>query len=382
MMRILSISYDAALLRPEDPTNENQFRQKCYCEQLDQQKQFIVMARDQVEEPSVIWAAGRATAFNACSRSPWRALVRALRLGWSEGRAFHPTLVEYQDPLWSGWVAWLLSVVLKVPLVGGVFSDLFNKSAWYKKSFWHRMAYRGTRFLFNRTAMIRCDSAEMTQSLVSQGWRAQHIPFFIPWIEKFQATPADIEARLQRWEREPLILCVARLVPEKNIEMLLDSFASLQHPRARLRIVGRGPLLNSLQTKAQALGIDSRLEWIPQVDFETLVSFYREANLFALPSHFESAARVLIQAQAARLPTVTTATAGSADIVLEGLSGFVTPIGATNAFASAMKQLLTDFSVYERMLHSTWPNSWKQHQEAAIIPQLKDFYSQASRSAN
>lgn len=375
-MKILSFGTDTSLLSPDDPANAGQYRQRRYCERLDQSKTFIILGANESVRERVL-AEGRLRAFGV--GAGLRGLIRGYQMGVRVGRQFQPDVVEYQDPKALGVIAYAAARALRIPLVGGVFNDLLDNPAWLGGSARRRLLNGLGKWVLARSSAVRCDSAEATSALHRQGYdRVDYIPFFIPWIERFAVPEAAVTARLTQWDADPIVLCAARLVAGKNIPLLLNAFATL--PRGRLIITGSGPLKDSLPQQAAELGIADRMMWAGFVDFETLISYFHSANLFVLPSDAETSARVLIQAQAARLPTVTTATSGSRAIVSEGRSGYVTPVGDAAALADALRGVVADRALYQRMLSSPDYYDCARHSEAMVMPRLKEFYQIALKS--
>jgi len=144
---------------------------------------------------------------------------------------------------------------------------------------------------------------------------------------------------------------VARLVPQKGLDLLIRAFASLPEPvRAgwRLVLVGDGPEGNTLQSLAQQHGISV------QVVFEGFQSdplrYMQRASIFALPSRFEGMPNALLEAMAAGLPSVVSdASPGPLEMVSDGCQGLVVPNENVKAFAEALQQLMGDQALRERM---------------------------------
>jgi glycosyltransferase involved in cell wall biosynthesis len=375
-MRILSFSYDTNLLLPEDAANESQYRQRRYCELLDQERAFVVLNSGFPHQERTL-ANGRIWAISASAKSKWRRVCLAYRRGIRTGHRFRPHIVEYQDPQLAGWAAYLAAQAFHVPLVGGVFNDFLDNPTWLKGAVWRRFYNQVGKFVLSRSFRVRCDSAETTRSLHSKGYtQVRYIPFFVPWLESF-AVPDEVQrARLKRWQDDPLILCVARLSEEKNIALLLQAFGRVTSasPRGRLVVVGSGPLREELEHLASGLGIAQRVSWPGAVETTALPGYYREANVFALSSNSETSARVLIMAQASRLPTLTTATSGSRDIVSDGQTGCVTPVGDVGAFAEALGRLLNDETAYWRLMEAGEYDALERYGERVITNELQAFY--------
>ena len=73
-----------------------------------------------------------------------------------------------------------------------------------------------------------------------------------------------------------------------------------------------------------------------------LVNYYHAADVYVSSSKHESFGKVLIEAMAAGLPVVATATTGSQEIIKDGLNGFLVPIGDSQALARKILYLLNN----------------------------------------
>ncbi len=116
--------------------------------------------------------------------------------------------------------------------------------------------------------------------------------------------------------RPPVLLCAARLMPQKRIDILLRAFALVQHPGTRLTILGDGPQRATLERLADSLGIAHRVEF---AGFVTDVQPHlRTARLFVLSSDYEGLPAAVIEALACGVPVVTTDCFSAAGEMLAG----------------------------------------------------------------
>lgn len=99
----------------------------------------------------------------------------------------------------------------------------------------------------------------------------------------------------------PELLAVARLVPEKGLDVLLDALARVLRPW-KLVIIGDGPERSSLARQAELLGLLPRVRFAGAVDDPAL--FYRRADLFCFPSRSEGQGMALLEASACRVPAL------------------------------------------------------------------------------
>lgn len=138
--------------------------------------------------------------------------------------------------------------------------------------------------------------------------------------------------------RPPLILAAGRLAPEKHFDRLLEAFALLRTPGARLRIVGEGHERPALEARAARLGIAGRLD-MPGYQYE-LRPHYDSARCFVVSSRSEAFCNVVAEALAHGLPVVSTACGGPEEILENGRFGALTPVDDPPALARALEAAL------------------------------------------
>jgi glycosyltransferase involved in cell wall biosynthesis len=134
---------------------------------------------------------------------------------------------------------------------------------------------------------------------------------------------------------------VGRLVEQKAPEILIQAFATTARaqPRARLALVGNGPLERPTRELASRLGIFDKIIWLGERDARGVLAGF---DLFALSSRKEGLPYVVLEAMAAGLPVVATTSAGSEILVIPGVNGAVVPPDDAPAFARALIELTTD----------------------------------------
>ncbi|XVH32239.1 glycosyltransferase [Haloferacaceae archaeon DSL9] len=122
----------------------------------------------------------------------------------------------------------------------------------------------------------------------------------------------DIFVRDNTCTSEPIqLVFVGSLIPRKGIQYLLESLANLNKQtnstEFELILVGDGHERDTLIKRSEELGIDESVEFKGHItDSETLMSIYRESDIFVLPSLEEGFPRVVIEAMSQSLPVVTT----------------------------------------------------------------------------
>jgi rhamnosyl/mannosyltransferase len=145
------------------------------------------------------------------------------------------------------------------------------------------------------------------------------------------------------WQSEPLVLFVGRLVYYKGVDVLLKALSLA--PRARLAIVGTGPLEAGLNETARGLGISERIKFLGAVSEDRLRSLYKRARFLVLPSVAPSEAfgMVQLEAMATGRPVISTDLKSGVPYVNQhGVTGLIVAPGDPSALATAMDRLLDD----------------------------------------
>jgi glycosyltransferase involved in cell wall biosynthesis len=142
---------------------------------------------------------------------------------------------------------------------------------------------------------------------------------------------------------------VGRLVPIKNLEMLVRAFAAVvpRVPRARLALVGDGELRHSLRGLVRDLALDDLVRFTGwQRDLEMV---YGSMDVCVLSSKNEGTPVALIEAMAAARPVIATAVGGVSDVVRDGRTGIVVPVDDVVGLSEAMIHLAENPAERRRM---------------------------------
>lgn len=198
-------------------------------------------------------------------------------------------------------------------------------------------------------------------------------------------TPSVARARLG-WDATPVILCVANLVPRKGIDVLLRAVARLlkDGPQCRLVIVGGGPEEQALRSLACSLGLtDAVVFEPPRLDDADLAARFAGCNVFAMlsktvehPRGVEGFGIAFAEAQAVGRPVVAGRGGGVPEVVRDGETGLLVEPEDDEAAATALRALLTDADLAERMGRAgrAWVErrfSWEDNAESIMRTLLR-----------
>jgi L-malate glycosyltransferase len=142
---------------------------------------------------------------------------------------------------------------------------------------------------------------------------------------------------------------VAVLREEKNLPALIQAFAGVHKvdPRAKLLIVGSGPMKQELERQAASLGVAEAAVF--EEASAAPAQWMRAIDVFALPSRSEAFSNALLEAMACGCCPIGSRIGGTPELIAEGERGLLFEPGNTAAFTEKLTTLATDESLRRRM---------------------------------
>lgn len=141
------------------------------------------------------------------------------------------------------------------------------------------------------------------------------------------------------------LLCVGRLYAVKGYDRLFQALKLLQRIDYHLKIVGGGPLRHELEELAMSLGLSNKVSFLGVQ--ENPYQFMVQADCLLLSSYYEGLPNAVLEANACGLPVVAfNAPGGTAEIVEDGINGWLIPDGDLQAFARKVES--RDYLVLDR----------------------------------
>jgi glycosyltransferase involved in cell wall biosynthesis len=189
-------------------------------------------------------------------------------------------------------------------------------------------------------------------ALVADGWAAESLPRTLGCAvshvpkgvdsELFTPVGPDRRAALGLAQKS-VVIAVGRLVPIKNMRLLVEAMPLLRQrrPDAHLLVAGEGPEEPALRQQVTDLGQAEAVSFAGYVPLAELPLLYRSADVFALSSTFDNSPNVVLEAMASGLPVVATDVGGVRGFVEAGAGGDLVPSGDARALADALCRWLT-----------------------------------------
>jgi len=137
--------------------------------------------------------------------------------------------------------------------------------------------------------------------------------------------------------QEFLWFAAGRLEPVKDYPALLRAMAKVPEP-AKLMIAGAGPLQSELCRLTAQLGLERRVRFL---GFEPDIgNWMQAADGFVLSSRWEGLPMGLLEAAACALPAVATDVPGTSEVVIDGQTGWLTPVSDSTALGESMAKMM------------------------------------------
>lgn len=177
----------------------------------------------------------------------------------------------------------------------------------------------------------------------------------------FGVTPNRLTTALPGIDRPPLpprrpaaatqLLAVGTLIQRKGHDVLLAALSQIRDLDWRIDIVGGArdeAVAARLYAQRAALGLEDRVQFRGEISKAEIEALFADAAVFTLASRYEGYGMVFAEALAWGLPIVA-CDAGAVPETVPADAGLLTPPDDAQAFADALRRILTDRATYERL---------------------------------
>jgi glycosyltransferase involved in cell wall biosynthesis len=239
--------------------------------------------------------------------------------------------IATEGPL--GWSALQAALHLKLPISSDFRTNFHAYSQHYGLGWLRKPIMAYLRKFHNRTHCTMVPTEALRRDLEACGLR--HLMVVGRGVDTGQFNPARRSEPLRAsWDVAPqdlVLACVGRLAPEKNLDTVVDAFDAVlaREPRARLLLVGDGPMRASLQSRYPSA------IFAGQRSGDDLAAHYASADIFLFASITETFGNVTTEAMASGLPVVAYNYAAAAQLIRSGENGVSVPFAQQTAFVQA-----------------------------------------------
>ena len=292
-----------------------------------------------------LWSLSRPDLVHVATEGPLgaSAIATALRMGIPVTSSFHTNFDQYTHDYRIGWLK---------PLV----------SAWL-------------RHVHNRTRRTFVPTRKLLARLEAEGY--QGLRLLSRGVDAALFTPSHRDEPLRAtWGAgpvDPVVLQVGRMAAEKNYRLVFRAFDAIKAivPRARLVLVGDGPMLSTYQKMRPDAVFTGFYSGV------SLARHYASADLYLQPSVTETYGNVAAEALASGLAFVGYDYAAAHELVTTGENGLLVPLGDETNFVAAAMRLATDGALAAR-LRLNAPAAVRARSWDSVITQFESDLAEAA----
>ena len=232
-----------------------------------------------------------------------------------------------------GFAMLQLAQAQKIPISSGFHSAFHDFSRFFDLAFLMKPVQHYLRWFHNNTQLTCVPSQDTANALRSLGFNC---PLVVVGrgVDHTRFSPQHLSTALrQQWkvgEDTRVMLYVGRLSPEKEVDVLISAYRSMQvkgNQFTRLVIVGDGPDRERLEQLAMGLDVI----FMGSLSGQALSEAYASADVFVFASQVETFGNVVLEAMASGLPVVAY-NAACASVHVRSQTGWLSELGRTDDF--------------------------------------------------
>jgi glycosyltransferase involved in cell wall biosynthesis len=283
--------------------------------------------------------------------SPLRDIFCLWRL-WSILRALRPTVTNVGTPkagLLGGFAAWLNRVPCRFYTLHGL---RFETTKGFQRQFLIFAERLACRFAHR----VVCVSRSVREMAISYGLvdperalifgagscNGVDVSRFVPTPERVRQA-AELRIQFGIPKGAPVLLFVGRLTCDKGIPELLRAFLRLEKQFAKIYLLLVGSFEDGDPLPHDVRGLlETHERVILAGPVNDTAPYYAMADVLVLPSHREGLPTVILEGHAAGKAVVGAAATGIVDVLRNGETGLLFPIGSVNAMVEAIGALIKD----------------------------------------
>ena len=215
-----------------------------------------------------------------------------------------PDVLRAYNPLLQGWMAAHVKKELDIPLVISLHGDYDRDRRYFarkNKDYKTYLKLLYTKRTLEPSSIKNADKIIIIYNFIrnyAEKMGGTDINLIYNRINLTQFSP-DVKPILK--ESKPVIICVGRLIKEKNQECLIRAIKDLD---VILLVIGNGLEYDNLQKLSRDLGIEEKVRFETSIPNERIHEYYTSATIFALPIKYGGFAIPALEAAASGLPVI------------------------------------------------------------------------------
>jgi len=172
---------------------------------------------------------------------------------------------------------------------------------------------------------------------------------------------------------EAILMHLSNFRPVKRVVDVVKVFAQVaRETPARLVLVGDGPERSAAEWLARDLRIHEKIHFMGKQ--ERVNELLPLADLLLMPSELESFGLAALEAMACKVPSIATRVGGVPELIDDGVTGLLYPVGDVEAMAQGALGLLNDRARLEAMREAGRKTAQKRFCASLLVPQYVRYY--------
>jgi teichuronic acid biosynthesis glycosyltransferase TuaC len=220
---------------------------------------------------------------------------------------------------------------------------------------------------------VICRSGDLAGRLEAAGVAPEKLRVIYNGVDPetfFAGDRTEARQALGLQEEAPSLLFVGNLLPVKDPLFLLRAHAGLNAARAelglsraRLRLIGQGPLEGAMRREVRRLGSSTEVEFLGRRNPHEVARWMNTSDVFCLTSINEGFPNVLLEAMACRLPIVSTDVGGIREKINAPERGRLVPRGDLEGYVEALSTVLSAAGKPPATEEFTWAEAGSSYDE-------------------
>ena len=190
----------------------------------------------------------------------------------------------------------------------------------------------------------------------------------------------DTNGNVKKHNSQVIICCIARLSPQKNISLLIQAGVILQEKGYdySLWLIGDGTERGKLEKLVERKHLTAKVHfWGSKLDVS---SFLRKADIFVLPSYYETHPLAIMEAQAAGLPCVLSSVGDHKNMISNPQCGFIFESGDVAGCAGFLEQLISSQELRVQLGNNARRKARKEYGQETMTKKYNDLYQKLLES--
>ncbi|QCI97344.1 glycosyltransferase [Agrobacterium larrymoorei] len=222
---------------------------------------------------------------------------------------------------------------------------------------------------FKNTDILVCNTPGIAEHVKAIGW-TRGVEVVSNFTNTERVAPVS-RASLDTPEDAPVVMSMGRFVRRKGFHDLIDAVAAL--PGVYLWIAGDGEERENLEAQVDARGMRDRMRFLGwQDDTRAYVS---AADIFVMPSSHEPLGNVILEAWAQRKPVISSKSEGPLWFMKDAEDGLLVDIGDVEGYTNAIRRLLDDAALAEKVAAGGNATLMGQFSEEAVVSSYLELFS-------